>query len=125
MSIQKFRLEQIRLAPDNEEDVLPKTMSVQQYHSPIHDNYDNIDDNDITLQDVGEEVFPIMTLLEQRYSPYHNNDFRDNDDLHDETEGDNVCVEPSNSMKGTHCNNDDDDGGVGPSNIMSFQYEDC
>ena len=35
--------------PDNEEEMLPKTMSMQQYYSSIHDNYDNIDDNDITL----------------------------------------------------------------------------
>ncbi|KAK9177462.1 hypothetical protein WN944_029484 [Citrus x changshan-huyou] len=110
--------------PDNEEEVLPRTMSLQQYYSPIHDNYDNIDDNDITLQDVGEEVFPITTSLEQRYSLYHNNDFRDNDDLHDETEGDNVCAEPSNSMRGSHFNNAGDDGGAGPSNIPSFQHED-
>ena len=108
--------------PDNEEEVLPRTMSLQQYYSLIHDNYDN--DNDITLQDVGKEVFSITTSLEQRYSPYHNNDFQDNYDLHDEIEGDNGCAEPSNSMRGTHFNNDGDDGGVGPSNIPSFQYED-
>ena len=51
-------------ALDNEEEVLPRTMSLQQYYSPIRDNYDNIDDNDITLEDVGEEVFPITTSLE-------------------------------------------------------------
>ncbi|KAH9795044.1 SWIM-type domain-containing protein [Citrus sinensis] len=99
-------------------------MSLQQYYSPIYDNYDNIDDNDITLQDVGEEVFPITTSLEQQYSPYHNNDFQDNDDIHDETNGDNVCAEPSNSMRGTHFNNAGDDGRAGPSNILSFQHED-
>ncbi|KAH9745175.1 RNA-binding (RRM/RBD/RNP motifs) family protein [Citrus sinensis] len=49
----------------------------------------NISGPDNEEEDVGATVFPIMTSLEQRYSPYHNNDFRDNDDLHDETEGDN------------------------------------
>ena len=110
--------------PDNDEEVLPRTISLQQYYSPIHDNYDNIDDNGVTLQDVGATVFPITTSLEQQYSLYHNNDFRDNDDLHDETDGDNVCAEPSNSMRGTHFNNDCDDGGAGPSNIPLFQHED-
>ena len=110
--------------PDNEEDVLPRTMSLQQYYSPIHDNNDNIDDNCITLEDVGEEVLPLTMSLEQRYSPYHNNDFRDNDDPIDETEGDNVCTELSNSMNDTHFNNAGDDGGAGPSNILSFQHED-
>ncbi|KAH9778636.1 hypothetical protein KPL71_007411 [Citrus sinensis] len=105
--------------PDNEEEVLSRTISLQQYYSPIHDNYDNIDDNGVTLQDVGATVFPITTSLEQRYSPYHNNDFRDNDDFHDETEGDNVCAEPSNNMRGTHFNNDGDDGGASPSNVPS------
>ena len=50
--------------------------------------------------------------------------FRDNDDLHYETEGDNVCAKPSNSMRGTHFNNDGDDGRAGPSNILSFQHDD-
>ncbi|KAH9667253.1 SWIM-type domain-containing protein [Citrus sinensis] len=110
--------------PDNEEEVLPRTISLQQYYFPIHDNYDNIDDNGVTLQDVGATVFPITTSLEQRYSPYHNDDFLDNDDFHDETEGNNVCAEPSNNMRGTHFNNDGDDGGAGPSNVPSFQHED-
>ncbi|KAH9721820.1 hypothetical protein KPL70_006524 [Citrus sinensis] len=69
-------------------------------------------------------VFPITTSLEQQYSPYHNNDFRDNDDFHHETEGDNVCAEPSNNTRGTHFNNDGDDGGAGPSNVSSFQHDD-
>ncbi|XP_052290826.1 probable O-methyltransferase 3 [Citrus sinensis] len=99
--------------PDNEEEVLPRTISVQQYYSPIHNKYDNIDDNGITLQDVGATVFPIKTSLEQRYSPYHNNNFRNNDDLHDETDGVNVCAKPSNSMRSTHFNNNGDDGGAG------------
>ncbi|KAH9684851.1 SWIM-type domain-containing protein [Citrus sinensis] len=110
--------------PDNEEEVLPRTISLQQYYSPIYDNYDNIDDDGVTLQDVRATVFPITTSLEQRYSPYHNNDFRDNDDFHDETEGDNVCAEPSNNIRGTHFNNNGDDGGAGPSNVPSFQHED-
>ena len=110
--------------PDNDEEVLPRTISLQQYYSPIHDNYDNIDDNDITLQDVGATIFSITTSLEQRYSPYHNNDFRDNDDFHHETEGDNVCAEPSNNTRATHFNNDGDDGGAGPSNVPSFQHDD-
>ncbi|KAH9803703.1 SWIM-type domain-containing protein [Citrus sinensis] len=111
--------------PDNDEEVLPRTISLQQYYSPIHDNYDNIDDNGVTLQDVGATVFPITTSLEQQYSPYHNNDFRDNDDFHNETEGDNVCAEPSNNTRrGTRFNNDGDDGGAGPSNVPSFQDED-
>ncbi|KAH9688588.1 SWIM-type domain-containing protein [Citrus sinensis] len=110
--------------PDNEEEVLPRTISLQQYYSPIHDNYDNIDDNGVTLQDVGATIFSITTSLEQRYSPYHNNNFRDNDDFHDETEGDNVCAEPSNNMRGTHFNNNGDDGGAGHSNVPSFQHED-
>ena len=50
--------------------------------------------------------------------------FGDNDDLHDETNEDNVCAEPSNSMRGTHFNNAGDDGGAGPSNIPLFQHED-
>ncbi|KAH9697550.1 SWIM-type domain-containing protein [Citrus sinensis] len=112
-------------SPDNDEEVLPRTISLQQYYSPIHDNYDNIDDNGVTLQDVGATVFPITTSLEQRYSPYHNNDFRDNDDFNYETEGDNVCAEPSNNTRrGTRFNNDGDDGGAGPSNVPSFQHED-
>ena len=41
---------------DIEEEVLPKTMSLQQYYSPLHDNNENIDDNDITLVDVREEA---------------------------------------------------------------------
>ncbi|KAH9779794.1 SWIM-type domain-containing protein [Citrus sinensis] len=110
--------------PDNDEEVLPRTISLQQYYSPIHDNYDNIDDNGVMLEDVGATVFPITTSLEQRYSPYYNNDFRDNDDFHHETEGDNVCAEPSNNTRGTHFNNDGDDGGVGPSNVPSFQHDD-
>ncbi|KAH9648747.1 SWIM-type domain-containing protein [Citrus sinensis] len=111
--------------PDNDEEVLPRTISLQQYYSPIHNNYDNIDDNGVTLQDVGATVFPITTSLEQRYSPYHNNDFRDNDDFHNETEGDNVCAEPYNNTRGgTHSNNDGNDGGAGPSNVPSFQHED-
>ncbi|KAH9704759.1 SWIM-type domain-containing protein [Citrus sinensis] len=111
--------------PDNDEEVLPRTISLQQDYSPIHDNYDNIDDNGVTLQDVGATVFPITTSLEQRYSPYHNNVFRDNDDFHNETEGDNVCAEPSNTTRGgTRFNNDGDDGGAGPSNVPSFQHED-
>ncbi|KAH9737194.1 SWIM-type domain-containing protein [Citrus sinensis] len=110
--------------PDNDEEVLPRTISLQQYYSLIHDNYDNIDDNGVTLEDVGATVFPITTSLEQRYSPYHNNDFRDNDDFHHETEGDNVCAEPSNNTRGTHFNNDGDDGGAGPSNVPSFQHDD-
>ena len=73
--------------PHNKEEVLPRTMSLQQYCSPIHDNNDNIDDNNITLKDVGEEVLPLTTSLKQWYSLYHKNDFWDND----ETEGDNVC----------------------------------
>ena len=48
---------------DNEEDVLPRTMSLQQYYASIHDNYDNIDDNGFTLQDVGEEVFLRITTI--------------------------------------------------------------
>ncbi|KAH9679310.1 SWIM-type domain-containing protein [Citrus sinensis] len=80
-------------------------------------------DND--EEDVGATVFPITTSLEQRYSPYHNNVFRDNDDFHNETEGDNVCAEPSNTTRGgTRFNNDGDDGGAGPSNVPSFQHED-
>ncbi|XP_052294635.1 uncharacterized protein LOC127901416 [Citrus sinensis] len=110
--------------PDNDEEVLPRTISLQQYYSPIHDNYDNIDDNGVTLEYVGATVFPITTSLEQRYSPYHNNDFRDNDDFHHETEGDNVCAEPSNNTRGTHFNNDGDDGGAGLSNVPSFQHDD-
>ncbi|KAH9800424.1 SWIM-type domain-containing protein [Citrus sinensis] len=110
--------------PDNDEEVLPRTISLQQYYSPIHDNYDNIDDNGVTLEYVGATVFPITTSLEQRYSPYHNNDFRDNDDFHHETKGDNVCAEPSNNTRGTHFNNDGDDGGAGPSNVPSFQHDD-
>ena len=73
--------------------------------------------------DVGEEVLPLTTLLEQQYSPYHNNDFRDNDDPVDKisnVEADNVCAEPSNSIRATHFNNACDDRGVGPSNISSF-----
>lgn len=64
-------------------------------------------------------------MLEQRYSPYHNNDFRDNDNFHNETEGDNVCAEPSNNTRqGTRFNNDGDDGGASLSNVPSFQHED-
>ncbi|XP_024041882.1 uncharacterized protein LOC127901820 [Citrus sinensis] len=110
--------------PDNDEEVLPRTISLQQYYSPIHENYDNIDDNDVTLEDVGATVFPITTSLEQRYSLYHNNDFWDNDDFHHETEGDNVCAEPSNNTRGTHFNNDGDDEGADPSNVLSFQHDD-
>lgn len=51
--------------PDNEEKVLPRTMSLQQYYSPINDNYNNIDDNDIMLEDVGEEVLQLTMSLEQ------------------------------------------------------------
>ncbi|KAH9786938.1 SWIM-type domain-containing protein [Citrus sinensis] len=110
--------------PNNDEEVLPRTISLQQYYSPIHDNYDNIDDNGVTLEDVGATVFPITTSLEQRYAPYNNNNFRDNDDFHHETEGDNVCAEPSNNTRGTRLNNDGDDGGAGPSNVPSFQCDD-
>lgn len=41
------------------------------------------------------------------YSPFHNNDFRDNDDPIDDisnTKADNVCMDPSNSTRGTHFN---------------------
>lgn len=43
----------------------------------LHDNNYTIDDNDIPLADVREKVLPSS---EQRYSPFHNNDFRDNND---------------------------------------------
>ena len=112
-------------APDIEEEVLPKMTSLQQYYSPLHDNNDNIDDNGITLVDVGEEVLSLTTSLEQRYSPYHNNDFRENDDPVDDisnAEANNVCAEPSNSMKAIHFNNACDDRGVGSFNIWSFQH---
>ena len=69
------------------------------------------------LVDVGEEVLPLTTSLEQRYSPYHNNDFRNNDDPVDDinnAEADNVCTEPSNSIKATYFNNACDD--------RTFQY---
>ena len=53
-------------------------MSLQERYSPLHNNNNNIiDDNDITLADVGEEVLPSS---EQRYSSFHNNDFCNNDD---------------------------------------------
>ena len=65
--------------------------------------------------------------MKQRYSPYHNNDLRDNGDHFDDisnTETNNICAKPSNSIRATHFNNVDDDKGVGPSNIPSFQHED-
>ena len=68
-----------------------------------------------------------MTSLEQRYSLYHNNDFRDNDDPIDNISNagvDNVFAESSNSMRVTYFNNACDDGGVGHSKISSFQHED-
>ena len=43
-------------APDIEKEVLPKMTSLQQYYSSLHDNNDNIDNNGITLVDVGEDV---------------------------------------------------------------------
>ena len=53
-------------SPDIEEEVLLRTMSLQQYYSPLHDNNDNIDDNDITLEKsyttndvVGATVFSV------------------------------------------------------------------
>ena len=51
-------------ALDNEEEVLPRTMSLEQYYSPIHDNYNNINNNIITLEDVEKDVLPLTTLLE-------------------------------------------------------------
>ena len=93
---------------DIEEEVLPRTTLLQQYHSPLHDNNNNIDDNGITLMDVGENVLLLTTSLKQRYSPYHNNDFHDNDDPVDDisnAEADNVCAKSSNSMRATHFNN--------------------
>ena len=40
--------------PDIKEEVLLRMTSLQQYYSPLHDNNDNIDDNGITLVDVGK-----------------------------------------------------------------------
>ena len=98
-----------------QEEVLPRMMSLQQYYSPLHDNNDNIYDNDIMLVDVGEEVLPLTTSLEQRYSLYYNND--DPIDDISNTEADNVYVKPSNSTRGTHFNSACDDGGVSSFNI--------
>ena len=48
--------------PHNKEEVLPRTMSLQQYYSPIHDNNDNIDDNNIGLfLDTSPEVCSYYT----------------------------------------------------------------
>ena len=80
-------------------------ISLQRYYSLLHNNNDNIDDSDITLVDVGEDVLPLTTSL--CYSPFHNNDFYDNDDSIDDisnTKVDNVCIDPSNSTRSTHFN---------------------
>ena len=53
--------------------------------------------------------------MELRYSPYHNNDFHDNDDPIDDignAEADNACTEPSNSIGATHYNNACDDEAI-------------
>ncbi|KAH9763735.1 hypothetical protein KPL70_001267 [Citrus sinensis] len=53
------------------------------------------------LVDVGEEVLPLTTSLEQRYSPYHNNDFRNNDDPVDDinnAEADNIYSSENNIL---------------------------
>ena len=52
--------------PNIKEEVLPRMTPLQQYYSPFHDNNNNIDDNDITLVDVGEDVLPLTTSLEQQ-----------------------------------------------------------
>ena len=59
----------------------------------------------------------LTTSLEQHYSPVHNNDFCNNDDAINNTKADNICVEPSNSMRGIHFNSAVNDEGTGHSNI--------
>ncbi|KAH9661756.1 SWIM-type domain-containing protein [Citrus sinensis] len=96
--------------PDNDEEVLLRTISLQQYYSPIHDNYDNIDDNGVTLEDVGATVFPITTSLEQ-WGTHFNNDgddggaspsnvpsFQHDDECEDNTPVNNRGNRPSPSM---------------------------
>ena len=105
---------------DIEEDVLSQQMSFQQRYSPLSENNDPIDKNDITLADVEEEVLPLGTSLGQHYSPFHNNEFRSYDDPAYETnntEADNACLEPFNSVQGINSNTKVDDRGIGHSDI--------
>lgn len=74
----------------------------------FHENNNIIDDNAIILANVEKEVLPLMTSLEQHYSLFHNNNFRNNDDSIDDIsniEVDSVYVELYNSPV--------DDKGVG------------
>ena len=86
--------------PDIEEEVLPQQMSLQQCYSPLNENNDTIDENDIMLTDVEKEILPLGTSLRQHYSPFHNSDFCTYDDPTDDinnTEVDNAYFEPFNS----------------------------
>ncbi|KAH9715045.1 SWIM-type domain-containing protein [Citrus sinensis] len=98
--------------PDIEEEVLPQQMSFQQHYSPVNENNDTIDDNDITLADVEDIVLPLGTSLGQHYSPFQKNEFRNYDDLGydtNNTEADNV--------QGVNSNTEVDDRDTGHSDI--------
>ena len=106
--------------PDIEENVLPQQMSFQQHYSPLNENNDTIDENDITLADVEEDVLPLGTSLGQYYSPFHNNEFHNYDDpAYDtnNTEVDKACLEPFNSVQGMNSNTKIDNRAIGHSDI--------
>ena len=99
-----------------EEEVLPQQISFQQRYSPLNENNDTIDENDITLTDVEKMVLPLGTSLRQHYSPFHSNDFHSYDDPANDTnntETDNACLESFNSMKGMNSNTEVDDKCIG------------
>lgn len=101
-------------------------MSLQQCYSPLHNNNDTIDDNDIILADVEEETLPLTTSLEQRYSSFYNNDFRNNDDHIDDignTEVNNIYMESYNNITDNYFNSSIYDRGVGHFDIPT-NYED-
>ena len=65
-------------------------------------------------------MLPLLTSLGQHYSPFHNNEFRSyNDPGYDtnNTEADNTCLEPFNSVQDMNSNTEVDDRGIGHSNI--------
>ena len=95
--------------------MLPQQMSFQQRYSPLNENNDTIDDNDIMLADVEENVLLLGTSLGQHYSSFHNNEFHSYDDLSydtNNTEANNTYLEPFNSVQGMNYNTEVDDRGI-------------
>ena len=87
-------------------------MSFQQHYSPVNENNDIIDDNDITIVDVEDNMLPLGTSLGQHYSPFQNNEFRSYDDP-----GYNTNNTEADNVQGMNSNTEVDDRDTGHSDI--------